>query len=351
VALWNAIGLGVALLDPSARAFLTAQVWIVVGSVAIAVVLTVRQLPARAAGALAVVWIAVDLLLFGAGYNPAISPDKYYPSTDGIRMLQEDPSRSRILGLGPVLPPNTAAVYGLDDVRGQDFTTVRRYEELISGQAGDFSFFGGTADLPPSFPLLNVKYVLVPARIPTAPAGFELVYDREIAIYRNTHVADRALVVFNHEVDRNPAVILGRVRSGSFDPTKTLLLEEEPVRPGPAVDSGIPAGGARITTYETDRVIVEARLPRSGFLLLQDAYYPGWRAFADGRELPVLRANYAFRAVALPAGTTHVAFLYQPLSFRAGVLLSIVTCGLLAIGWGVTRRESPTSKRDSLRET
>jgi hypothetical protein len=43
-----------------------------------------------------------------------------------------------VLGLSSVLPPNTAAVYGLDDVRGKDFTTLKRYEELITGHAGDF---------------------------------------------------------------------------------------------------------------------------------------------------------------------------------------------------------------------
>jgi hypothetical protein len=337
--LWNVVGPGLALLDAAARAFLMGQVWILAGGVTVAVVMTIRQLPSRAAGALAVAWIALDLLLFGMGYNPAIPQDKYYPTTDGIRRLQDDPSRFRILGLGPVLPPNTAAVYGLDDVRGQDFMTIRRYEELITGRAGEFSFYGGTADLPPSFPLLNVKYVLVPDRLPAAPAGFELTYDREIAIYRNAHVANRALVVFHCEVERNPTTILDRVRSGSFDATETLLLEEEPERRAVSVDPGIPAGEATITAYEPDRVLVEARLPRPGFLVLQDTYYPGWRAFADGRELPILRANYAFRSVALPAGTTRVEFRYQPLSFRAGVLLSIVTSGLLAIGC-VARRKA-----------
>jgi len=326
------IGTGLAGLDAASRSFVMNQLWIVAGGLALAVAVTLPRWPARMVAGVAVGWIAVDLLWFATGYNPAIPRSQYYPATNAIRALQSDTSSFRILGLSNVLLPNAAAVYGLDDVRGKDYTTLKRYEELITGQAGDFFFYESTNRVPPSFPLLNVKYVLVPQRVDAVPDGFELAYEGEIAMYRNTRAAGRALVVFDHEV-RSPAEILSRVRSGTFDPSKTVLLEEAPAPVPAAADPSVTSADARIVSADPDRVVVEARLPRTGFLLLLDNYYPGWGAFAAGHELPIHRADYTFRAVALPAGVTTVEFVYRPLSFRIGALTSLAMIGLLMLAW------------------
>ena len=324
---------GFSRLDAASRAFLASQPWLLVVGAIAAFLVTLRRLPGRAIAVVAIGSLAADLLWFGIGYNPAILREQYYPATDAIRVIARDPARFRVLGLSTVLTPNTAAVYGLDDARGTDFTTLRRYEELITGGAGSFFFYRSAEGPPESFPLLNVKYVLVAERLAADPEGFELAYDGEIAIYRYTRVADRALIVFDHEVERDPAAILARVRSGTFDPSQTVLFEEPPAVVPDAADPSVPAARARILSYEPDRVVVEASLPRPGFLLLLDNHYPGWHAFAAGRELPIHRADYSFRAVALASGTTTVEVSYRPLSFRIGVAASLVTAGLLAILW------------------
>jgi len=201
-------------------------------------------------------------------------------------------------------------------------------------------------ELPPSLPLLNVKYVLLPDQLPADPEGFERVYSDEMAIYRNTRASDRALIVFDHEVERDAATVLARVRSGSFDPAKTLLLEDAPAPVPQAADPSIVSAEARIVSYEPDRVVIAARLPRPGFLLLLDNFYPGWRAVAGGRELPIHRADYTFRAVALPAGTTTVEFVYQPLSVRIGLLVSLSTVAALAIVGVRERRRTGRARHD-----
>ena len=332
--IWQRAGTSLAGIDSSSKTFLLGQLWIVAGGLAVACLVTLRRVPSRILAATAVGWISMDLLWFATGYNPAIPRDQYYPVTNAIRELQADTSHFRMLGLSSVLPPNTAAVFGLDDVRGKDFTTLRRYEELITGHAGDFFFYDAADRLPASFPLLNVKYVLTPARIASVPPSFELAYDGEIVIYRYTRAARRALVVLNHEVEPNAAAILARVRSGTFDPSTTVLLESPPAAVQASSDATVTAADAQIVTYEPDRVVIDAKLPRSGFLLLLDNFYPGWRAFAAGREVPILRADYTFRAVALPAGATTVQFVYKPASFRVGLMAALLAgVGLIAVGW------------------
>ena len=71
-------------------------------------------------------------------------------------------------------------------------------------------------------------------------------------------------------------------------------------------------------------------MPRSGFLLLLDTYFPGWVANVNGRPTEIYCADYNFRAVTLPAGKSTIRFSYQPNSLRIGMALSLIS--LLALG-------------------
>jgi len=289
----------------------------------------------RFALAVCIGWTAFDLLWFGMGYNPAIPLERYYPQTPAIEFLQKESSLSRILGAGSTLEPNTAAVYGLDDVRGSDFITVRRYEELITGKAGDFLFYGSAPEQPVALPLLNTKFLLLPEPADLNPDQFELVYSNEIAIYRFRQCLERALVVFDHEVVPDPSVILARVRTEGFDPRRSLLLEENPDRDPVPTGTGIPGKDAtvRITRYQPDEVVIEASMPKPGFLLLLDTYFPGWKASVDGRRTRIYRADYNFRAVALPPGRSTVRFVYRPDSLLIGCAMSAASLVLLCTAW------------------
>jgi hypothetical protein len=322
------------------RSFLLQNVFVLLGGLVFIVALVVW--PKRwFAWAAFLVWAAIDLLWFGTGYNPAISRDRYYPSTPAIQWLRQDPSAFRIMGIGHVLPPNTANVFGLYDVRGYDFTTVRRYEELISGSGGNFLFFNSAPTFPLSFPLLNAKYVLSEKPLPLNPQVFEPVYANEISIYRYKACVDRASVVFDYQVEKDPKAVLDRVRSLNFDPTKVLLLETEPelAREGQSV--GVTNAAVQITGYRADEVQLTASLPKPGFLLLLDTYFPGWKATVNGRETSIYRADYNFRAVALPAGNSTVRFVYEPMSVRVGgVLAGVMLMGLVVVWFWSGRRVS-----------
>ncbi|MEO7359402.1 MAG: YfhO family protein, partial [Gemmatimonadaceae bacterium] len=63
-------------------------------------------------------------------------------------------------------------------------------------------------------------------------------------------------------------------------------------------------------------------------LVISENYYPGWRAMADGKPLPVMRAAYNLVGVPLPTGARTVTFSFQDPRYNAGRL---VTLGALAI--------------------
>jgi hypothetical protein len=327
---WHVAAPKLHALDESHWAFLRGQFLIL--AVGIAVILFLALWPSRWNGrmpaAVCLIWAAGDLLLFGTGYNPAISRDLYYPRTPAIEWLQKDKAAFRIFGRLS-LPPNTAEVFGLSDARGYDFMNVRRYEELITGHAGDFFFYRYPDSIPAAFRLLNVKYDLASDASPRDPAFFELVYSNGISIYRFKECRDRALLLFDYEV-KTPADVLARVSTPGFDPRQVLLLEDQPVPAKLAAAGATNAdGAAHILSYEPDDIAIDVSLPRPGFLLLLDTYFPGWSATVNGEAAPILRADYNFRAVSLPAGKSTVCFSYRPASLRMGLYLC--AAGLVAI--------------------
>ena len=84
-----------------------------------------------------------------------------------------------------------------------------------------------------------------------------------------------------------------------------------------------------------------------GFVVLTDQDYPGWRATVDGVPTPILRANYAFRAVRVPGGRSVVEFRYRPWSVWLGLATSLATAtGMLVFGAIRLRRtaRNPTAR-------
>ena len=83
-------------------------------------------------------------------------------------------------------------------------------------------------------------------------------------------------------------------------------------------------------------------------LVLNDSFYPGWEATLDGVDVPLLRANTAFRAVAVPAGEHVVEMRYRPRSFEVGLALAGVAILLLG---AATIDERLRAVRDSAKLT
>ena len=118
---------------------------------------------------------------------------------------------------------------------------------------------------------------------------------------------------------------------------------------------GIENASLEVTDFTYNRVEISVRnIPEGGlWLLYSDAYHPGWKAWVDGKPTPVIRANLAFKAVFVPAGSGNVvmefhngfqelsaALLYVLGGLLMGFLLLLTAAGL-ANGW---RDRSGTEK-------
>ena len=95
-----------------------------------------------------------------------------------------------------------------------------------------------------------------------------------------------------------------------------------------------------IERYRDRQVEIATRTEGRRLLVLADVDYPGWVARVDGRPVEILRANFAFRAVPVPAGAHRVTFRYEPASFLVGSIVSIVTLAAGLLGGILTHRKA-----------
>lgn len=89
------------------------------------------------------------------------------------------------------------------------------------------------------------------------------------------------------------------------------------------------AESAKVLAEDDTAVRLRVSRKQPGYLVLTNAWYPGWKAKVNGVEKPVLRANYAFQALEVPAGDSQIEVYYDPDSFRYGGLLSLICLGLI----------------------
>jgi hypothetical protein len=122
-----------------------------------------------------------------------------------------------------------------------------------------------------------------------------------------------------------------------FDAHEELLLPSGSPRPAPPGFTG----SARVLKEQADRVRIEVDLSSGGYVVVVDTFDPGWRASVDGQPVALLRANVAFRAVAVPAGQHIVEMVYRPPLTEAGLVLGGLT--LLAILALLVRRSHPAA--------
>jgi len=330
---------------------------------------------------LAVVALAVDLLLFGWGFNPATDPAWLEFTPPSIEYLKEQVADEPADFGGPwrltaylpaestkTLNPNIPWYHGLQDVRGYDSIIPAQYADYmraIEGQ-GELLYnriapiYGVENLSSPLLDLLGVRYVMTEGEIPNA--DYQLVYEDEVRIYQNTDVMPRAFALPRVQAINGEAT---PEQLRDLDPRQTILLDESTVSaPLPVItDTAWSLQAARVVTYAPNIVFVDVEMPGDGWLLLADSYFPGWKAYRsnlytetedgqllgpdpaipgpefepeDETELEIARADGNFRAVFLEEGAHRVRFKYTPMSFKLGLygsFMAVVVLLLLVLYW------------------
>ena len=239
--------------------------------------------------------------------------------------------------------PDTAALVGLRDVWGiVNPLLLSHWERLWESTGGRHTRL---------YDMLNAGYVLVRDGTPL-PDKFILAFDAtgELTVYRNPDAFPRAWLVADAQTVPDADAALAALTAPDFDPARTVVLLDGGRRTtddgrtttgsGPA-SANLPISQSPISqspiSNTPNTLHFTLTSPTPAFLVLSEVWYPGWRATVNGVQTPVLRANYALRAVEIPAGDVTVELTYAPDSWRWGLALAGLGLLLLA-GLAVWRR-------------
>jgi hypothetical protein len=151
-----------------------------------------------------------------------------------------------------------------------------------------------------------------------------LAYSGDVKIYEYSATHPRAYLVCDPEVVGSAEAAWDRL-AGNPD-TMVLTVGSEVSIGSENTCQGDSPGKAVVTSYEPERVSVEVDVQGSGvYLVLLDAWYPGWEARVDGRSADIHRANGLFRAVSVPEGTHTVEFVYRSSPLILGGIISLIS--------------------------
>jgi hypothetical protein len=252
----------------------------------------------------------------------------YYPAAHNLHpsffAIQAHPRFKEAVELFfHALLPNEGIFYGFDYFQEIDALARRPYTEFLT--------FANQLDLVSQIRLLrsfNVGY-LVSFR-PLTAEGIHLVarFPQYFSwLYRVQEKVPRAYIVNRSIEERDSAKVLQRLASANFDPVHEVVLD----RDKKIISARDLVATAKIARYEDQVVTINVSLNDSGILVLADSYYPGWKAYVDGTEEVIRRANLFFRAVPLSSGNHTVEFRYEPRSFAIGLAVSVGTFLLLIV--------------------
>lgn len=291
-----------------------------------------------------------------------VAPKKFiFPDHPILTWLNNNAGINRFYGGGTAhIDYNFPVHYQIFGLEGYDTLRLERYAQLLASSfTGKVpqTYFRSDAVVPDNnngyrkrlFDLLGVKYLLDKEDNPKTGADWHyerfpgdnikgiVQYNRH-QIYLREDAMPRVFTSNDFVVAQNDDEIINNIYNSNFNLT-TIILEESPnleITNSPE-SFKIP----EIISYLPNITVFRTNNDSNSILFLSDAYSKGWKAYVDNNQVPILRADYAFRAVAVPGGEHIIKFEYFPDSFRYGLYLTIFSsiAIILLLGWSILKKK------------
>ena len=255
--------------------------------------------------------------------QPRQNQEAIFAAPDYVQFLQKDASPFRTLTIqdGQLPYDNTLAYWRIQSAYGYQGAKMRTFQDMAE-VAGLYN--------PLVWQLMNVKYII--SNQYDSTALFERAFDGEVFdVFRFRGALPRAFFVKRFEV-ATPEQTLNQIANGAFDPRDLMYVLADP---GVTIDPPTADASVEITESGIQHVALKATATGNNLLFLSETYYqPGWKAFIGGKEAEIIRANYMFRALVVPAGTHTIEMRFEPSGFVIGKNLSLGVNLLVVLGLG-----------------
>ena len=318
---------------PTGAAIASRWWWTALGAAAVVLLVLWHALVSRSPGsrprllAALVAIIAAEVALTAAAHKPFFVGPGPFPAEVAVArglaqagLLREGAPPPRVFVPYPLIRDNSGTLLGYSNPSGYVALTLERVWIFLHESLG--------VPVPQeqnTFPSFEV-YGFGPFAYPSA--SLALGYDpRSGRLVLNPDPAPRAYLARRTEVVADVRAAVARLRAGQ-DRDVVILFAPLPLLPGPSTG---PVGSAAIRSFAAERVVIDVDTPSPAVLVVAEAWYPGWRAFVDGREAPCVPANAWMRAVHVPAGPSQVVLVYRSRYLLLGALISFVSAALLAV--------------------
>ena len=280
------------LLDDR-RAMLTSDAWrslclILLAAIVLFAYLKIEKMRSGIVIALMGVLILADLWTVDKRF---LNDDHFVPKKRNLvtmteadkQILADKDPNYRVLNLTTSTFNDAQTSYFHKSVGGYSPAKLRRYQDII-----DY-YFAGNINMN-VLNMLNTRYVITQQGVQYNPEAF-----------------GNAWFVQNIDWVSNPNEEIAAI--GNIDLLQKAVIDtcwRTKVCEGLAMTQ--PAS-IRLTNYANPgNLFYESESTEDGLAVFSEVYYKTWKAFIDGKEVPVLRANYILRAIEVPAGKHTIEF-------------------------------------------
>lgn len=268
--------------------------------------------------AIGILMIAIlEALLVALPYNPQIPP-RVVPDNKAMAFLQDHASEGYVAATGTVMLPNTAMLYGLDDVRTYDVLISPRtrafWSDADPGYRDDALITLLSRPDMRHLTLAGVAYVMTPVGAPL-PGTRSAYAGQGVGIGRvpGPHPFAYAAAEVALASDLSQAT-----RTRTLAPVTVDVVEES------CCGGRIVPGSVRVTSRAATEIELTVDATSAQTVIVRQTYDPAWHAAVDGISTPVVPANLAFQAVRVPAGHHLLRLSYSPMSVALGLVLSLI---------------------------
>jgi hypothetical protein len=251
------------------------------------------------------------------------------PETQADQMLKKDTSFYRVLNeAGDPFTGNNYVSYQYNSVGGYQTARLAIYNDLIDSQLRKGN--------PIVFNMLNTKYIITKdqngatqsARVNPNALG-NAWFVKHLNFVPDAHAEMRAL--------------------DNLNPIDTAIIQQSYKSKLGSIPNTYPATGT-IQLIKNDNEIITYRSSSTAneFAVFSEIYYePGWKAFVDRKEVPIVKVDYVLRGIPVTAGNHEIVFKFEPPGFLLGrkitAVFSIIMLLLLLAGifftWRSHRQE------------
>ena len=274
--------------------------------------------------------ILSDLWIFGLKFYSTKNLNEIYPALTDLKYIGMNSSLFRIFDIDGKL---------IEEAGRNKIYSVTGFESLYLKNYQDFLWLAGDHAKTPYegfftfykisnfniLRLLNTKYIVTDKNLTSD------VIKKRSNLYELKDTLPHAFIVPNAIVVNNKNKLMDNLKNTLFDYKNNILLEEKP--PYPIKNSSL-YQPVKITNYSPNKIELFVNLTKPGFLLLSEIWFPGWKAYDNGKELEIFKTNYIFKSVYLSIGKHSVRFVYRPGSYETGkkiTFFAILLTGIILL--------------------